>query len=66
MRFPKQEIMIALGVMYTQYWDVDSIAIEETFFPHLSTLKMAFYFPCKINGLDQNVLPFLSTHMLNL
>jgi hypothetical protein len=34
--------MIALGVVYPQYWDVDSIATKETFFFTFNTLKVAF------------------------
>jgi hypothetical protein len=45
--------VIALGVVYPQYWAIDSIVKEETFFSHLSTLKMAFCNPHKIDGLDQ-------------
>jgi hypothetical protein len=66
MRFPKQEIMTTLGVVYPQYWVVDSITMEDTFFSHLSMLKMAFRNPHKIGGLDQNVSPLLSAHMLDL
>jgi hypothetical protein len=57
--------MIALGVVYPQYWVVDS-TIAEDFFSHLSTLKVAFCNPHKIGGLDQDVHPLLSTHMLDL
>jgi hypothetical protein len=58
--------VIALGVVYPQYWAIDSIAIEEIFFSHLNTLKMTFCNPCKIDGLDQDVPPFLLIHMLHL
>jgi hypothetical protein len=58
--------MTTLGVVYPQYWDVDLIIVEENFFSHLSTLKVAFCNPCKISGLDQDVLPFLLAHMLDL
>jgi hypothetical protein len=42
--------MIALGVVYPQYWVADPIASEET-------LKVAFCNPRKIGGLDQDVYP---------
>ncbi len=32
MQFPKQEIMITLGVVYPQYWVVDSTIAKETIF----------------------------------
>ncbi len=65
MRFLEQEIMITLGVVYPQYWVVDSTIVEFFFF-HLSTLKVAFCNPRKIGGLDEDVHPLLSTHMLDL
>ncbi len=36
------------------------------YFSHLSTLKTTFCNPRKIGGLDQDVLPLLLTHMLDL
>jgi hypothetical protein len=58
--------MTALGVVYPQYLVVDPTTMKETFFFHLNTFKIAFYNPCKIGGLDQDVLPLLSTHMFDL
>jgi hypothetical protein len=65
-RFSKWEIVIALGVVYPQYWAIDSIATEETFFSHLSMFKMAFCNPHKIGGMDQDVPPLLLAHTLDL
>jgi hypothetical protein len=58
--------MTALNVVYRQYCVVDLTIVEEFFFPHLNMLKMAFCNLHKISGLDQDVPPFLSTHMLDL
>jgi hypothetical protein len=58
--------MTTLGVVHPQYWVIDLTTIEKTFFFHLSMLKAAICNLRKIGGLDQNVPPLLSTHMLDL
>jgi hypothetical protein len=58
--------MTASGVVYPQYWVVNSTIVKEFFFSHFNMLKGTFCNPCKIGGLDQDVPPFLSTHMLDL
>jgi len=55
-----------LGVVYPQYWAIDPIVAEKTFFSHLNTLKVAFCNPYKIGGLDQDVPPLLLAHIFNL
>jgi hypothetical protein len=42
MWFPKQDIVIALGVVYPQYWVVDPTATEQTFFLTLTRWKWLF------------------------
>jgi hypothetical protein len=58
--------MTTLGVVYPQYWATNSIAMEKILFSYLSMLKTTFCNPCKIGGLDQDVLPLLLAHMLDL
>jgi hypothetical protein len=65
-QFPKQEIMIALGVVYPLYWIIDPTTTKEIFFSHFNTLKVVFCSLRKIGGLDQNVPPLFSTHMFDL
>jgi hypothetical protein len=56
--------MITLDVVYPQDWATDLIATKKI--SHLNMLKMTFCNPCKIGGLDQDVPPLLSAHMLDL
>jgi hypothetical protein len=63
MRFPKQEIMIALGVVY---WVANPITTKKNKNSHLNMLKVAFCNPHKIGGLDQDVFPLFLLHMFDL
>jgi hypothetical protein len=58
--------MTALGVVYPQYWVAYLTIAKEIFCSHFNMLKVTFCNPCKIGGLDQDVLPLLSAHKLDL
>ncbi len=64
--FPKHEVMIALGVIYPQFWTGNIVEVETTFRSHMNALKAIFCVPHKLgeNG-GVRLLALLSMHDLD-
>jgi hypothetical protein len=47
-RFPNHELMLALGVIYPNFWVDHTFDDEDVFHQHLTITKATYYVACKI------------------
>jgi hypothetical protein len=65
-RFPDHEVMIALRVIYSQFWATNTTKAKSNYYFHLNVLKATFCVPCKVGQTRKIVLALLSSHNLDL
>jgi hypothetical protein len=58
--------MIALGVIYPQFWATNTIEAKNNFYFHLNVLKATFCVPSKVGQNGKTIFALLSFHNLNL
>lgn len=64
--FLPHEVMIAMGVVYPQFWATNGKEVEENFHNHLAILKPTFCVHCKMRE-SGNIMPhFLSSQTFDL
>lgn len=65
-QFPNHEVMIALGVVYSQFWATNTIHAKSNFCFHLNVLKATLCVPSKVGQTRKTILALLSSHNLEL